>query len=132
MVLCRNVPGVSADLDLFKATRGQGLWTVGLFCVRKHSAAVVQLLRGRHSSSLLLDFILFHRALAIKNIKPLLLSAVFIALSFMPLIVIVLKNVSDHAMGIAFTLGWKGAIADIGYPVSPSSAPLPSLRGFCP
>ena len=66
---------------------------------------------------LLLDFILFHRALAIKNIKLLLLSAVFIALSFMPLIVIVLKNVSDHALGIAFTLGWKSAIADIGYPV---------------
>lgn len=66
---------------------------------------------------LLLDFILFHRALAIKNIKPLLLSAAVIAVSFMPLIVIVLKNVSQHAERIASAGGWKSAIAVVGYPV---------------
>ncbi len=66
---------------------------------------------------LLLDFILFHRALAIKKIKPLLLLAVFIALSFMPLIEILLKNVSQHTETIASTVGWKSAIAVVGYPV---------------
>jgi len=66
---------------------------------------------------LLLDFILFHRALAIKSIKPLLLSAAVIAVSFMPLIIIVLKNVSQHAERIASAGGWKSAIAVVGYPV---------------
>ncbi len=66
---------------------------------------------------LALDFILFHRALAIKNIKPLLLSTAVIALSFMPLIEIVLKNVSQHTEHIATTMGLKSATATVGYPL---------------
>jgi len=66
---------------------------------------------------LLLDFILFHRPLATKNIKPLLLSAAVITLSFMPLLAIVLKNVGQHTERMASGVGWKSAIAVIGYPV---------------
>jgi hypothetical protein len=66
---------------------------------------------------LLFDFILFHRTLAIKNVKPLLLSAAVIALSFMPLIEVVLKNVSQHTERIASTMGWKNAVAIVGYPI---------------
>jgi hypothetical protein len=65
---------------------------------------------------LLLDFILFHRALAIKNIKPLLLSGAVIVLSFMPLIksVLAASQLTEH---IASTVWWKSAIATVGYPV---------------
>jgi hypothetical protein len=66
---------------------------------------------------LLLDLILFHRVLAIKYIKPLVLSAAVIALSFAPLIEIVLRNVSQHTERIASPFEWKNAIAGIGYTV---------------
>ena len=64
---------------------------------------------------LLLDFFLFHRALAIKNIKPLLLSAAVIALSVVSLIEIALKNVSQHNERIASGVEWNRVIAEVGY-----------------
>lgn len=63
---------------------------------------------------LLLDFILFHRALAIKNLRPLLLTAAIAAFSFLPLV----KIAESRYTGLAASgAGWKTSIAVVGYPI---------------
>lgn len=66
---------------------------------------------------LFLDLIIFHRQLAIKNSKPLLISTAIVATSFVPLLRVVLANVKIHAAPVVSHMDWKGAIAAVGYPV---------------
>ena len=66
---------------------------------------------------LVVDFMMFHRILARKNTKPLLISAAVIAVSFLPLLHVVLTNVGVHTARIASDMNWKGVIATVGYPL---------------
>lgn len=68
-------------------------------------------------SLLLLDFLIFHRTQARKDLKPLLISSAAIVASFLPLLKIVTTNVGVHAAPISSHVNWKNAIATVGYPV---------------
>ena len=66
---------------------------------------------------LFFDFMIFHRKLAIRSVRPLLILTAAITLSFVPLLKFVLKKeAAGQAAGNAY-LGLKGAMATAGYAI---------------
>ena len=65
---------------------------------------------------LFLDFLLFHRNLAVTHVRPLLLMMAMIALAFFPLARIALQDLAGYMAPIASRMDWKNEIASAGYP----------------
>ncbi len=65
---------------------------------------------------LLLDLLIFRRNLVRRNIRPLLMSVAGIVLCAVPLIRIVLTDLSVKAVQVPSHQSWKSAIPTIGYP----------------
>ncbi len=66
---------------------------------------------------LLVDLFLFHRELALRQIRSLLAVAAVIVISFLPLVGIALRNVGSHTAPAGGGFDVKGAIAAAGYPM---------------
>lgn len=66
---------------------------------------------------LLLDFLIFHRTQARKDLKPLLITSAAIVASFLPLLKIATTTLGTHAAPVTSHVNWKNAIATVGYPV---------------
>ena len=65
---------------------------------------------------LLVDLLTFHRNLARKDIRPLVMSVAAIVLCAVPLVRIVLADLTVKALRAPSRLSWKSAIPTIGYP----------------
>lgn len=65
---------------------------------------------------LLVDFTIFHRNLAHRRIRPLMLVMASIAASFLPLLRVALQDVAPYVEPVASRIDWKNEIAVAGYP----------------
>jgi hypothetical protein len=81
---------------------------------------------------LFVDFMMFHRVLARKNTRQFLISTAVIAVSFVPLLHVVLTNVGVHTARIASDMNWKGVIATVGYPIFSIFASVAVAPWFLP
>jgi hypothetical protein len=65
---------------------------------------------------LLADFIIFHRNLALRRLRPLLIVMAIIAAAFLPLLKVALQDVATYVAPVASRIDWKNEIAVAGYP----------------
>jgi len=65
---------------------------------------------------LLTDFLIFHRNLALKRVRPLLIVIAIIAAAFLPLLKVASQDVATYVAPVASRLDWKNEIAVAGYP----------------
>lgn len=65
---------------------------------------------------LVVDLLAFHRDVARENLRPLLMSVAAVAMSILPLVSIVLRDLAVKAAPASSHLNWKNDIAVIGYP----------------
>ena len=65
---------------------------------------------------LLTDFLVFHRSLALKRVRPLLTVMAIIATTFLPLLKVASQDVATYVAPLASRMDWKNEIAVVGYP----------------
>ncbi len=65
---------------------------------------------------LLADFLIFHRNLMLKRVRPLLIVMAIIVAAFLPLLKVALQDVATYISPVASRMDWKNEIAVAGYP----------------
>ena len=65
---------------------------------------------------LLFDYLVFHRALALRRLRPLLATTAVIAAGFLPLFWVALHDIAVNSAPVAPEFSWKSQVAILGYP----------------